>query len=219
MTDPRLARPLWRGRSNVDALTISCIERAERMVGHQFVVTQGSYQSTVAASGGTHDRGGAVDLRWCGHNECILALRKSGMAATWHRKPSQGPWPDHTHGVVYGHPDLSPAAARQITSVLGGGNGLKGNGPDDGPRPEPFIPAIWPPLPEDDMNPAQEKTLNDTAAAVKRLEADLLTFRRTFNVRDKASQVREIEAIRQGVKANKSNEQIAADVEKLREGK
>src|SRR5690606_18573494 len=111
MSDPRLARPLWRGRTNVDALTIACIEAAEKIGGHEFIVTQGSYQSSVAASAGTHDRGGAVDLRWCGHDKCVRALRLAGMAA-WHRNPSQGPWPHHVHAVVIGHPSLAPSAAR-----------------------------------------------------------------------------------------------------------
>lgn len=146
--DPRFVRPAWRGRTNVDALTIAAIERAENIGGHQFVVTQGSYQSTVAASAGTHDGGGAVDLRWCGHDSCLLALRKAGLWA-WHRNPSQGPWPDHIHAVVVDHPLLAPDAAAQIESARRGRNGLKGDGPDDGPRTpvvEPIFP--WPPPPE-----------------------------------------------------------------------
>lgn len=145
MTDARLARPSWRGRANVDALTISCIERAEKMSGHEFVVTQGSYQSGHGDenSAGTHDLGGVVDLRWCGHGDCILALRNAGMAA-WHRTPRQGPWPDHIHAVVIDHPRLAPAAERQVISYLHGGNGLANNGADDGPRPDPIRRPVWP---------------------------------------------------------------------------
>lgn len=143
MTDPRLARPSWRGRTNVDALTIACIEHAETIGGHEFVVTQGSYQNTVAASAGTHDGGGAVDLRWCGHAKCVRALRQAGMAA-WHRNPSQGPWPDHIHAVVVDHPALAPSAARQVASYRAGRNGLASNGPDDGPRLSPIPTPVWP---------------------------------------------------------------------------
>lgn len=169
MTDARLERPLWRGRTNVDALTIGCIERAEQLVrqvhpelAHEFVITQGSYQGSGGDpnSAGTHALGGVVDIRWCGHLECILALRLAGMAGTWHRTPAQGPWPDHVHAVVYGHPNLAPLAARQITSVLSGHNGLANNGLDDGPRLKPFPPAAWPPIEEDDM-PFTEKELRD----------------------------------------------------------
>lgn len=153
MTDPRLVRPTWRdGRTNLDALTIACIEHAEKIGGHTFTVTQGSYQGGGGEelSAGTHDRGGAVDLRWCGHDRCIRALRQAGMAA-WHRTPAQGPWPDHIHAVVIGHPDLAPSAARQITAYLAGRNGLSGNGADDGPRLSPIPRPIWPYPPEDPM--------------------------------------------------------------------
>lgn len=145
MPDTRLARPSWRGRTNVDALTIACIEHAEQIGGHQFVITQGSYQSGGGDenSAGTHDRGGVVDLRWCGHGDCILALRKAGMAA-WHRTPRQGPWPDHIHAVVVGHPLLAESAERQVRAYLDGRNGLASNGPDDGPRLSPIPRPVWP---------------------------------------------------------------------------
>jgi hypothetical protein len=153
MSDPRLARPSWRGRTNVDALTIACVEHAEKIGGHEFVVTQGSYNAGgVSASAGTHDRGGVVDLRWCGHNACIVALRKAGMAA-WHRDPNQGPWPHHVHAVVIGHPFLSSGAANQVTAYLNGRNGLANNAPDDGPRLVPIPRPVWPWPPEDDMTP------------------------------------------------------------------
>ena len=147
MTDPRLVRPAWRGRTNVDALTISCIERAEEWAGHVFVVTQGSYQSGHGDlnSAGTHDGGGVVDLAWCGHPDCILHLRKAGMFA-YHRTPRQGPWPDHIHAGVLGHPLLSPAAKQQETSYLNRGNGLAKGGPDDGPWLNPIPYPVWPPV-------------------------------------------------------------------------
>jgi len=164
MSDDRLARPEWRGRTNVDALTIACIEHAEDIkrkrwpkrpdVHHEFVVTQGSYQSGGGDenSAGTHDRGGVVDLRWCGHEECVRALRLAGTTAS-HRNPQQGPWPDHIHLVVIGHPDLAPAAARQVEAYLANPplNGLSDNGPDDGPRLNPIPRPVWPWPKEDDM--------------------------------------------------------------------
>ena len=144
----RLARPTWRFRTNVDALTIECLEHAERIAGHQFIVTQGSYQGGRGDvnSAGTHDRGGVVDLRWCGHDRCILALRMAGMSASWHRTPDQGPWPHHIHAVVRDHPDQAPSADRQTASVLAGGNGLANGGADDGPRLDPFPFPVWPPV-------------------------------------------------------------------------
>lgn len=146
--DPRLERPTWRGRSNVDALTIAALEKAELLAGHQFVITQGSYQSSVAASAGTHDKGGAVDLAWTGKDSDVLALRKAGFAA-WHRSPSQGPWSHHIHAVVVDHPLLAPSAARQVTAYRNGRNGLANNGPDDGPRLNPIPVYVWE---DDDMS-------------------------------------------------------------------
>jgi hypothetical protein len=157
VADPRLARPLWRGRTNVDALTISCIEHAEQIVrddhpriSHDFIVTQGSYQGEGGDpdSGTTHSKGGAVDLRWCGHQECYLALREAGMFI-WHRFPWQGDWPDHFHGAPIGHPNMDYRLAAQEVSYLNGGNGLGGT--DDGPRLHPIPRPVWPWPPEDDM--------------------------------------------------------------------
>lgn len=160
MSDPRLERPEWRGRTNVDALTIACIEHAEAIGGHKFTITQGSYQSGGGDvnSAGTHDRGGVVDLKWCRHNRCIRALRMAGTTAS-HRTPAQGPWKDHIHLVVIGHPDLAPAAQRQVDAYLADPprNGLKDNGPDDGPRLDPIPRPVWPWPKEDDM--AQYDTL------------------------------------------------------------
>ena len=145
MTDQRLTRPTWRGRTNVDALTIACLEHAEQLAGHKFTITQGSYQAGAGDpdSSGTHDRGGVVDLAPC-HPVCIWHLRAAGMAA-WDRTPEQGPGPRHTHAVVLGHPDLAPAAARQVIAYTAGRNGLADDGPDDGPRITPIPRPPWPP--------------------------------------------------------------------------
>lgn len=174
MTDPRLARPSWRGRTNVDALTIACIERAEQIAGHRFTVTQGSYQSGAGDpnSAGTHDLGGVVDLAWCGHTRCVRALREAGMAA-WHRTAAQGPWPPHIHAVVVGHPRLARSAANQVTAYLNGRDGLASNGPDDGPRLDPIPRPVWPWPEEDQMTPKQEAKLDGLAVAVEHL-ADMM---------------------------------------------
>lgn len=137
MSDPRLERPYWRNRTNVDALTIAALEYAEKLAGCTFLITQGSYQSSVAESAGTHDRGGALDLAWTGDDSDILALRKAGFAA-WHRTPEQGPWKDHIHAIVVDHPDLSPSAARQVVAYRKGRNGLANDAADDGPRLNPI---------------------------------------------------------------------------------
>jgi len=207
MTDP-LARPLWRGRTNVDAITAAAIEKAEEIGGHEFVVTQGSYQNSVSASAGTHDGGGAVDLRWCGHVGCILALRKAGFAA-WHRNPSQGPWPDHTHAVLIGHPKLAPSAARQVDSYRAGRNGLANNGADDGPRISP-IPVFT--FQEDDMfSDNDRKTLGDLKASVTSLSKTVDNLVKREATRNERVQTRLKRLIAQG----KATREELAEVEAL----
>ena len=207
MTDP-LARPLWRGRTNVDAITAAAIEKAEEIGGHEFVVTQGSYQNTVSASAGTHDGGGAVDLRWCGHVGCILALRKAGFAA-WHRNPSQGPWPDHTHAVLVDHPKLAPSAARQVDSYRAGRNGLANNGADDGPRINP-IPVFK--FQEDDMfSDNDRKTLGDLKASVTSLSKTVDNLVKREATRNERVQTRLKRLIAQG----KATREELAEVEAL----
>ena len=188
MSDPRLARPLWRGRTNVDALTIAALEKAEQIAGHRFTITQGSYQSTVAASAGTHDKGGAVDLEWTGKVSDVLALRKAGFAA-WHRNPTQGPWGHHIHAVVVDHPLLAPSAARQVTAYRNGRNGLSNNGPDDGPRINPIPVYVWE---DDDMATAKDEILAAIAALSAKLDEHEKREQARFqNQRPKINEIRD----------------------------
>jgi hypothetical protein len=136
------------------------------------VITQGCYNAGgVAASAGTHDGGGAVDIRaWDLSNaqaaEVVAKARKVGFAA-WHRLPSQGNWVEHIHCVAIGCPDLSRGAASQVTAYKNGRNGLANNGRDDGPRTwvgwtwekyKKTYPAL---LTEDTMTPAQMTELKN----------------------------------------------------------
>lgn len=185
MTDDRLERPLWRGRTNVDALTIACVERAEQTGGHEFVVTQGSYQAGAGDpnSAGIHDKGGAVDLRWCGHDECVRALREAGMAA-WHRTDTQGPWAPHIHAVVIDHPLLSDSARRQVARYLEGRNGLANNLADDGPRLNPIPRPVWPPQEDDDMfNDDDRKMLTELAKDAEKARAG--SFKRDTELKER----------------------------------
>jgi phage-related protein len=120
----------FRGKQ-MNYRSIKMLLAAERLLGSQFRITQGSYSTSVKASGDTHAGGGAVDLGWTGSDASVKALRRAGWAA-WHRRPSQGPWADHIHAVAVGDPTESAAAKRQVADYLAGGNGL--GGVDDGPR-------------------------------------------------------------------------------------
>lgn len=99
--------------------------------------TQGSYNTSVDASAGTHAGGGAVDLSagnlTDGHlTETVRVMRSIGFAAWW-RHSWEGPWIDHIHAIAIGCPDLSPAAADQVDDYKAGRNGLANNAADTGP--------------------------------------------------------------------------------------
>lgn len=142
-----LSRPRWRGRGNVDALTIQALETAERILGFTVTITQGSYNTSVSASGGTHAGGGALDFSTKGltgqrKRRVVRVLRSVGFAA-WLRTPDQGPWAEHIHAVLAGHPKLSPAAARQVTAYRAGRDGLARAGGDYHWRPDPLPVYQW----------------------------------------------------------------------------
>jgi len=110
---------------------------AERLCGFNLTITQGSYSGKVSASAGTHDGGGALDVRARDLSSsqrytAVKNLRRVGFAA-WLRNPSQGSWPWHIHCIAIGDDDLSRGAKNQVTSYKNGHNGLAGNGEDDGP--------------------------------------------------------------------------------------
>lgn len=129
-TPNEFARTKYHGKA-MDWYTLRLLQAAERIVGHAFTVTQGSYSTSVAASGSTHAGGGALDLGWIGKIADVAALRAVGFAA-WHRNPSQGPWHDHIHAIAAGDPTASASAKRQVQDYFNGGNGLGGR--DDGPN-------------------------------------------------------------------------------------
>lgn len=103
------------------------------------MITQGSYNTSVSASGGTHSGGGALDV-WhslVNTHAKLRAWRTAGIAMS-ERLSWEGPWSPHGHGIVIGCPHASWAAQNQVTAYRNGRNGLRNNGPDRGPR-VPFI--------------------------------------------------------------------------------
>lgn len=133
----------------MDAWTLAFIKAMEAALGYDLSITQGCYNAGgVAASAGTHDRGGVIDLRAWDWQRKVRVARDLGAAA-WHRLPSQGPWVEHIHLVIAGHPNLAPAAARQVVSYNAGRNGLASNAIDSDPyRPNPLPIFAYPPTPE-----------------------------------------------------------------------
>ena len=123
----------------MDARTRDMLVELRRICVAPVVITQGGFNAGgVAASAGTHDGGGALDIR--AHNrtdterrEIVLRARQVGFAA-WLRTPAQSNWPFHVHCIAVGCKSLSSGAARQVTDYRNGKNGLASHGTDDGPR-------------------------------------------------------------------------------------
>lgn len=126
----------------VDWYTKAAILAAERRLGYPLSIVQGSYNGgRVAASGGTHDGGGVIDLRPWDWQSKVRALRASGFAA-WYR-PKGPSWNDHVHAVLVTNALLSNAAEDQADDAAAGRNGLADNGPD--PHAGiPIRPFRWP---------------------------------------------------------------------------
>src|SRR5258708_32649220 len=111
------ARISWRG-FRLNRRTVAMIQAAERLAGFEFPLMQGSYnKGGVAASAGTHDGGGALDVRAAQltaaqRKTAVLTLRQGGFAARL-RTPAQGNWPLHIHASAGGEQELARGAARQ----------------------------------------------------------------------------------------------------------
>ncbi len=139
----------WRGHT-FDKMTIAAILTAEQRLGFQVVITQGSYNTTVDASGGTHDGSGALDIHFdpATSDQIVLAFRQTGFAA-WRRFKNTH-WPDHVHCELLDDSHASEEAKGQWAAYRQGEDALGGE--DLGPRLDP-IPTfhftedpVWPKL-------------------------------------------------------------------------
>lgn len=133
-----LTRVYWRG-ARVDLRTFNMLEEVARITPTlpYIVPTQGGYnKGGVAASAGTHDGGGAVDLSVANLTMAqrlvlVDTLRRVGFAA-WLRTPAQGfIW--HVHAIAINCSEASVGARSQVVQYLRGQNGLANRGRDDGP--------------------------------------------------------------------------------------
>lgn len=117
----------------VDTPTQRALDAAEKIAGFSFVVTQGK-GTGVAASAGTHNGWGVVDLRNRHLSDkqqrvMLLALRRVGFAA-WRRFRPTFSTP-HVHAALVGHPKLPAGAARQVKQYQQGLSGLASRRPDE----------------------------------------------------------------------------------------
>lgn len=118
------------GGKTVNRRTAALLSRAAGWAGVTITLTQGSYNSSVSASAGTHDGGGAVDIAvgsWSSSRRVAVvdALRKAGFAA-WLRTPAEG-FAYHIHAVAIGDTQASSGAKNQVQSYFNGRNGLANN--------------------------------------------------------------------------------------------
>ncbi|MFI6133676.1 peptidoglycan-binding protein [Micromonospora sp. NPDC051141] len=125
----------------VNTRTRSMLLEAERLLGRQLGLTQGSYNTGVGASAGTHDGGGALDISVSGlssatRTDVLRRLRTVGFAA-WYRTPDQGDWGYHIHAIALADTDQSTGAQNQAGDYYLGRNGLANRAPDDGPVVSP----------------------------------------------------------------------------------
>jgi len=122
---------------DIDARSRDMLITAREICDAPLVITQGGYNAGgVTASAGTHDGGGALDIRATNLTdaqrlEAVKCLRIVGFAA-WLRLPSEGDWPYHIHCIAMGCPDASAGAKHQMIAYENHRNGLANNNPDTG---------------------------------------------------------------------------------------
>lgn len=114
----------------VDWLTRAALEDTAHALGYDLTVYQGSYNAGgVAASAGTHDGGGAVDLAPYDHERKVRELRRHGFMA-YYRPARPGLWAAHIHAGLLGNKKASPGLRAQFADYLAGYDGLAGRGAD-----------------------------------------------------------------------------------------
>lgn len=121
-------------------------------LGFTPTIVQGSWMSLngrgAAASAGTHDRGGCLDLRvWDRKDEEVYRIIRTARlmaGAAWLRDSRHGMDP-HIHLVVEADPDKTWQASRQWTDYVNGLNGLANKGKDYEWRPSPLV-RKWTPM-------------------------------------------------------------------------
>jgi hypothetical protein len=98
------------GGKTFNARTVRMLKKAEASYGSGFGFYQGSYSTGVSASMGTHDGGGAVDIKPPANiDKALKALAAAGFWAKWRGSMN----PPHIHALATGDAQLSSAARRQ----------------------------------------------------------------------------------------------------------
>lgn len=139
---PACKRVLWRGVV-VCSHTVPKLDAWAKAVGAGILLKPlpgcGSYQTSTAASAGTHAGGGAIDIdlravpssqrKWVADKG-----RTSGLQVAWNRDAIAGLWTWHAHALDPDCPQLAKVAAAQCVEMFNGGDGLVGTRPDGNTR-------------------------------------------------------------------------------------
>lgn len=143
---PPQEKVYWRGK-RLNRRTVAALKWAEKKADlgkKTLVISQGSYTGgAVAASGSTHNGGGAVDISDSNLTtderiRVVRALKDAGFAA-WFRADVPDLWGSHIHAILKNDPELSSGAKYQVTAFMNGRDGLRGNRADDTYRPDPAV--------------------------------------------------------------------------------
>lgn len=135
---PRYDRVTYVGKT-FDRMTVAALHATIKQMGCPYGLdaAQGSYNSSVGASAGTHDGGGAVDLLAYQAERKCKAGRKVGWAM-WIRPAIPRLWNKHLHGILIGNARAASDAKAQVLSYRNHRDGLAGQGYDSFWRPKPI---------------------------------------------------------------------------------
>lgn len=140
------SKTTWRG-VRISDRTRKALIWAERMSGVTIALSQGSWSTSVSASGSTHAGSGVVDVKCASlsaakKKRLLRALKDAGFAA-WLRGPADG-MPVHIHACLLSDPALSPAAKWQCSEYDRGKSGLTSAKADtETYRPDPKVKFSW----------------------------------------------------------------------------
>lgn len=152
MTSPDpFARVTYHGKL-MDEKTKAFVQAMEERLGYELTIVQGCYNpGGVAASGGTHDGGGVVDLAAYDWRTKVKVAADLG-AFVWHRPYLPGVWGEHVHLGIRDHGRLSSTAQRQQQDwdAKPPRNGLASHAPMSSAdyHPGKRITFTYPPTPE-----------------------------------------------------------------------
>lgn len=103
---------IFRGKP-MDAYTMAVLLEAEAELGYRLTVVQGGFnKGGVAASAGTHDKGGVGDLTAYDHENKIKVMADLGTYP-YHRYYLPGVWGEHIHFGVRNHKNRAPLLVEQ----------------------------------------------------------------------------------------------------------